>query len=83
MTTCLKYCVPLACAMLVGTMLWTFVARGGLKPPAVEVDCKLRIANCKLQIEKHEPPDSWTFGNLQFAMDNLQFAISNSKGGRR
>ncbi|MGD0900033.1 MAG: hypothetical protein ABR915_19535, partial [Thermoguttaceae bacterium] len=63
-------------------------AGGGLKPPAADnertqADCKLRIANCKLQIEKHEPPDSWTFGNLQFAMDNLQFAISNSKGGRR
>ena len=30
MTTCLKYCVPLASAMLVGTMVWTFVVRGGL-----------------------------------------------------
>jgi NADH-quinone oxidoreductase subunit H len=29
MTTCLKYCVPLACAMLAGTMAWTFALRGG------------------------------------------------------
>ena len=34
MTTCLKYCVPLASIMLIGTMLWTFVERGGLKQPA-------------------------------------------------
>jgi NADH-quinone oxidoreductase subunit H len=33
MAMCLKYCVPLASAMLVGTMLWTFVARGGLRTP--------------------------------------------------
>ena len=30
MTTCLKYCMPLAAAMFVGAMLWTFVCRGGL-----------------------------------------------------
>jgi NADH-quinone oxidoreductase subunit H len=29
MATCLKYCVPLACAMLAGTMAWTFLLRGG------------------------------------------------------
>ncbi len=30
MTTCLKYCVPLASIMLVGTMVSMFVLRGGL-----------------------------------------------------
>jgi NADH-quinone oxidoreductase subunit H len=30
MTTCLKYCVPLASMMLVGTMVSVFVLRGGL-----------------------------------------------------
>ncbi|MGI6419188.1 MAG: NADH-quinone oxidoreductase subunit NuoH [Thermoguttaceae bacterium] len=32
MTTCLKYCVPLAAAMFVGTMLWTYALPGGLLP---------------------------------------------------
>ena len=30
MTTCLKYCVPLASIMLVGTMVSMFVLRGGI-----------------------------------------------------
>jgi NADH-quinone oxidoreductase subunit H len=30
MATCLKYCVPLASAMLVGAAVWTFIVRGGL-----------------------------------------------------
>jgi NADH-quinone oxidoreductase subunit H len=30
MTTCLKYCVPLASAMLLGAMLWTYSLPGGL-----------------------------------------------------
>jgi len=30
LTTCLKYCIPLAAALFLGAMLWTFVARGGL-----------------------------------------------------
>ena len=30
MTTCLKYCVPLASAMLAGAMLWTYLFPGGL-----------------------------------------------------
>ena len=38
MTTCLKYCVPLACAMLVGAMGWTFFVRGGLGPLSVNPD---------------------------------------------
>jgi NADH-quinone oxidoreductase subunit H len=29
MTTCLKYCVPLASVMLAGAMVWTFLWRGG------------------------------------------------------
>ena len=32
MTTCLKYCVPLAAAMLLGAMLWTYALPGGLLP---------------------------------------------------
>jgi NADH-quinone oxidoreductase subunit H len=31
LTTCLKYCIPLAATMFLGAMAWTFVARGGLK----------------------------------------------------
>ena len=34
MTTCLKYCVPLASIMLVGTMVSMFVLRGGLSRPS-------------------------------------------------
>jgi len=30
MTTCLKYCIPLASAMLVGAMLWTYAFPGGV-----------------------------------------------------
>jgi NADH-quinone oxidoreductase subunit H len=30
MTTCLKYCVPLGAAMLLGAMLWTYAFPGGL-----------------------------------------------------
>ena len=30
MTTCLKYCVPIASAMLVGVMLWCYFLPGGL-----------------------------------------------------
>jgi NADH-quinone oxidoreductase subunit H len=30
MTTCLKYCVPLASAMVAGAMLWTFLFAGGV-----------------------------------------------------
>ena len=39
MTTCLKYCVPLASAMLLGAMLWTYALPGGvlarILPPSV------------------------------------------------
>jgi NADH-quinone oxidoreductase subunit H len=30
MTTCLKYCIPLASAMFLGAMLWTYALPGGL-----------------------------------------------------
>jgi NADH-quinone oxidoreductase subunit H len=30
MTTCLKYCVPLASAMLAGAMVWTYLVPEGL-----------------------------------------------------
>lgn len=33
-TLCLKYCVPLAAAMFVGTMLWTWALPGGLLLPS-------------------------------------------------
>jgi len=32
MTTCLKYCVPLAAAMFVGVLLWSYVLPGGILP---------------------------------------------------
>jgi NADH-quinone oxidoreductase subunit H len=38
MTTCLKYCVPLASIMLVGTMASIFILRGGRLPHAVEAE---------------------------------------------
>ena len=38
MTTCLKYCVPLASIMLVGAMVWIFILRGGRLPHAVEAE---------------------------------------------
>ena len=46
MTTCLKYCVPLASAMLAGVMLWCYFLPGGLmaqlrrSPAAVERSVK-------------------------------------------
>ena len=30
MTTCLKYCVPISSAMLLGAMLWMYAFPGGL-----------------------------------------------------
>jgi len=33
MTACLKYCVPIAAAMLIGAMLWTYALPGGLLLP--------------------------------------------------
>ena len=29
MATCLKYCIPIVCAMFLGSMFWTFLVRGG------------------------------------------------------
>ena len=41
MTTCLKYCTPLAAAMFLGAMLWQIALPGGLVPvlhrPAAEI----------------------------------------------
>jgi NADH-quinone oxidoreductase subunit H len=91
MTTCLKYCVPLASIMLVGTMLSMFVPRGGLsrggKPAETPVKQnqrtenggKLKIENCKLQIEEGRsgprlPPGPLS-SNFQFTIYNLPFAI--------
>ncbi len=47
MTTCLKYCIPLAAAMLLGAMLWTYTFPGGvlgaLRPaPSAAVDVPSR-----------------------------------------
>jgi NADH-quinone oxidoreductase subunit H len=42
MTTCLKYCVPIASAMLAGAMIWMYCCPGGLTREL------LQIANCKL-----------------------------------
>jgi NADH-quinone oxidoreductase subunit H len=30
MTTCLKYCIPLAAAMFLGAMVWVYAFPGGL-----------------------------------------------------
>ena len=87
MTTCLKYCVPLASIMLVGTMVSMFVLRGGLsrhsKPVETPVkqnqrtdnnDCKLQIANCKLQIEERRTslllPPCCPSSNFHFAISS-------------
>jgi NADH-quinone oxidoreductase subunit H len=56
MATCLKYCVPLACAMLVGTALWTFGMRGGFSGKAEKED---RGADNNVQV---------TILNSQFAI---------------
>ncbi len=40
MTTCLKYCVPLASAMLVGAMLWMYLFPGGLIARAVAMSAR-------------------------------------------
>ena len=58
MTTCLKYCVPLASVMLVGAALWTFYFPGGLvselsapSPPADvrEAMSQQRARACRLR----------------------------------
>ena len=56
MTTCLKYCVPLASIMLVGTMASMFVLRGGLhvpssKPAEPRAKESRQEKDCELQIE--------------------------------
>ena len=75
MTSCLKYCVPLASIMLAGVMLWTFAFPDGviLKRPRSETgrDCKLKIANCKLQIEDPKSQIS----NLKSQISNLKSQI--------
>jgi NADH-quinone oxidoreductase subunit H len=79
MTTCLKYCVPIASAMLAGAMLWCYLLPNGLlaelwrgSPPRaaseLDADCKLKIANCKLQTYRPR---------LESQIDNLQFSICN------
>ena len=61
MTTCLKYCVPIASAMLAGAMLWCYVLPDGLLAELwrsaaaarrIGKASGLQIANCKLQIAK-------------------------------
>jgi len=62
MTTCLKYCVPLASIMLVGTMVSIFVLRGGLSHPIKPVEMPAKQnqrtgRDCKLKIrEGHASP---------------------------
>ena len=48
-TTCLKYCVPLASAMLAGAVLWTYLCPGGL---IAQVKHSLTIA----AEEQHQAP---------------------------
>lgn len=94
MTTCLKYCVPLASAMLVGTMVTVFVFRGGLalSPHKAEEaptkasrqtdnDCKLKNANCKMQIDGHSASADAPSSNLQFSFCGFHFAIPPTRDG--
>lgn len=89
MTTCLKYCVPLASAMLAGVLLWQYMFPGGLifqnRGPAPDAcstdDCKLKIVNCKLKIEDPDvAPVAGSICSLQSAIDNLQ--SSTQAGGQ-
>ena len=43
MTTCLKYCVPLASAMLLGAMLWTYFLPGGVAGAVHRVGGRRRV----------------------------------------
>ncbi len=68
MTTCLKYCVPLAAAMLAGAMVWTYCWPEGLvthvwrqvgQAEKVETsakttgpECEMQIVKCKMQNAK-------------------------------
>ena len=45
------------------------------KRRSMKRNCKLQIANCKLQIEDRNPSGVRGFSNLQFAICNLQFAM--------
>jgi NADH-quinone oxidoreductase subunit H len=54
MTTCLKYCIPIASAMLAGAMLWAYFLPGGL------------ITQAKLMLKAHaEAGQSVSSENLQ------------------
>jgi NADH-quinone oxidoreductase subunit H len=102
-TTCLKYCVPLASVMLAGAIVWCYLFPSGvvrcvlhhLRPAAVEQQaekeddhCKLKIVNCKLQIDEQQTQDAKDDQNKndksadarpngRSASPNLQFSIFN------
>lgn len=73
MTTCLKYCTPIAAVMFVGAMLWTLALPGGLfrglGRPAGEIreGWLLGPGGMSLQVQKNgeAPPSSSRFENSE------------------
>ncbi|MGO9114466.1 MAG: NADH-quinone oxidoreductase subunit NuoH [Thermoguttaceae bacterium] len=75
MTTCLKYCVPLAAIMLVGTMVSIFVFRGGISQLIKRFEAP---AQQNQRTETDLLLKSQT-GNLKFQISNLRSEICNLK----
>ena len=81
MTTCLKYCVPLASAMLAGAMLWMYFFRGGCVDSAADaawiavprrIDCRsVRACSISEQCRMSE----WTMQSTGTAVFFLLFAL--------
>ncbi len=89
MTTCLKYCVPLASIMLVGTMVSIFAVHGGLSQPSktdetpkqekrTEINLQFQISNPKSQ---NDEGYARRLASVSFVPSNLRFANPPSQLG--
>ena len=74
MTTCLKYCVPLASIMLVGTMVSMFVFRGGLARTA----SRMRRRRSRTSGRKVTAIGRWAGGECEFAGETTQDRIGRN-----
>jgi hypothetical protein len=97
MTTCLKYCVPLASAMMAGAMLWTYFFPDGAiakfwRPAAaaervepltkpLTQKCKLQNEKCKMKNDPSSPGDKVSSDHPLLSFCILQFAFCNLHSG--
>jgi NADH-quinone oxidoreductase subunit H len=59
MTTCLKYCTPIAAVMFLGAIVWTYFVPGGL---LLRTDYGL-VREAQLELPPHPAPDATTRGH--------------------